>query len=105
MRIETLQRRVDRLGISEVGLAKQAGISRGAVRRALAGDAVRTTTIGVLEATMDRLEVEIYGERTDLDPPMVSTIVLPDGGTVTFTGSPEGVAEAAARFIAQRHED
>lgn len=58
-------RRAERLGISVRELAQQAGVSRGAASRAVAGEEVRPATLGQLEAALDRLEAEIDGERMD----------------------------------------
>lgn len=95
-----LMRRTERLGISEHELARRTGLSRGAVRRALAGESVRGATLGAIEAFLDRMEHETGTDLPSLQE-MVSVITLPDGTIVKFHGSAEGVVEAATSFLAK----
>ena len=90
-----IKERIERLGITQQELADVAGVSRGALHRVLTGEKVRGSTVVVIAKALDRLErpAETTAAAT------VSTIDLGDGRTVTFEGSPEGVAEAALRLL------
>lgn len=90
---------MDRLGIPVSDLADRVGLDRESVQRARRGRA-RNATLGKIEAWLDGIEEEIG---PDPAPAMVTTITLGDGTRVTFEGgSPEDVAEAAAKFLASR---
>lgn len=100
---QELHRRAERLRISAKELSELARVSRQSTSNALAGRSVQPVTMERLEATLDRLEAEIHGER-DLDAEdRVTTIVLPDGTRVTHKGgSSAEAAEFAARFLENR---
>lgn len=96
-------RRAERLGISVRELSQAAGVSRGAATRAVAGEEVRAATLGQLESTLDRLEAEIHGERIDEHTTTATTIVLPDGTQVTYSGGTAAdAAEFARTFLSNR---
>ena len=99
---ERLARRMDRLGITAVDLARAAGIHRGAVARARAGQA-RSATFGTLEAVLDRLEHETHMDAPSVDD-VVSTVEFPDGTRATFAGPPDGVAKAVEAFLRAHDE-
>jgi transcriptional regulator with XRE-family HTH domain len=92
-----------RLGISQVELAKVAGLDRGALRRAL-DDSPSTTgrTLGKIDRALDDLEHELGIDDSERGERVTSTITLPTGERITFSGDPAGVAEAATRFLAER---
>lgn len=100
---ENIAARMERMGISQSELAKLAEIDRGALRRAL-DDKPSTSprTWGRVERTLDQLEHEL-GMDDDAPGRVTSTVSLPTGERVTFTGDAAGVAEAATRFLAERH--
>lgn len=91
------------LGLSLRAMAEESGVHRTTLTRIESGaPGVEEHSMSRVLATLDRLE-----HRYGLDDPShtVSVIELPDGSRVTFTGSPDGVAEAAARFLASRDTD
>lgn len=91
-----LKRRKDRLGLSEQRLAELAGVSRGSVRRAISTGDVYGHTLARITAALDAFEYEVGA---DVPDPVVSTVTFPDGTVVTFSGSPDGVAEAVRRVV------
>jgi transcriptional regulator with XRE-family HTH domain len=94
---------MQRLGISQVELAKVAGLDRGALRRALDDSPATTTrTLGKIDRALDSLEHELGIEDDAEGARVTSTITLPTGERITFSGDPAGVAEAATRFLAER---
>lgn len=96
--------RIDRLGISEREFAVLARVDRGTIRKIRAGEKVRSSSIGKVEAQLDQLERDVG---LDLPPSseVVSTIALPDGTQVTFSGlDPEAAAQAASEFLRRRAE-
>lgn len=90
-----IRQRIERLGVTQHELALMAGVSRGALHRVLTGEKVRGSTVSVITKALDALE---GGDSVEAHP-TVSTIDLGDGRTVTFEGSPEGVAEAALLLL------
>ena len=105
MRGRALQRRAERLGASARDLAKLTGLSRGAVDRAFSGVPVRGATLGLIEATLDRLENGTHAVLSDGVPTVVSNVTLLSGTTISFTGTPTAVAESAAHFLETHQGD
>lgn len=94
-----LRRRRESLGLSVRQLASLAQVDRGRLSALESSDpAVRASTIGAVRSTLDRLEHEMG--QTDTPDLVTNTIELPDGTKVTFVGPADGVAEAAAKFLA-----
>lgn len=97
-----IARRMDRLGISTRELAQRVDVDRQTVARARSGES-RPATFGAIEAFLDRLEAEIHGERIDEHTTTATTIVLPDGTQVTYSGGTAAdAAEFARTFLANR---
>lgn len=82
----------------------KAGCGRGTVAVAEKGDAaVRGGTYDAIEAALSRLEHEMFMDGPDL---ITSTIELPSGERVTFSGTdPQGVAEAVDAYRRARERD
>lgn len=100
---EVARRRIA-LGYDRAELAEKAGVHRNTLAKLELGDAsVTPVTVQKVRKALDRLE-HMHG--SDAPDEVINTIevTLPDGRTarVTFTGSPEGVAEAALKFLAGR---
>lgn len=80
--------------MSKLALAKEAGgMDRETVAAAEAGrPGTQARNYGAIESTLTRLETEIGMDEVTV------VVDLPSGARVSFTGTPEGAAEAAARF-------
>lgn len=90
------QRRLQ-LGLSLSELSRLSKVDRGVIAKLEAGGStVRETTIGAVSAALDRMEHETGQDTPDI---VTSTIELPDGTRITFSGPADGVAEAAARYV------
>lgn len=100
---ETLGERVRRrrmaLGYSLRQLGTEAGVDRVRISSIEKGEQVTELVLSRVLTTLDRLE-RFHG--VDDPDEVVNVLELPDGTRVTFTGSPEGVAEAAENFL-RRH--
>lgn len=95
-----IQARRIALGASVRQLAVAAGIDRGTLTDVEADlPTVRAATRGRVEATLSRMEEEAGMDTADM---VTSTIRLPDGTTVMFAGTADGVAEAASKYLAER---
>lgn len=97
---ERIAARRTALGMSVRQLALRAKVDRETATKAESNaPGVRATTFARLEATLDALE-----EETGIDTPdlVTSTIELPDGTRIMFAGPADGVAEAAAKYLAER---
>lgn len=88
------------LGMSVTALAKTAGVDRSRVSAAENGASIRSSTLGAIEATLDRAERDRAARGNQADT--TSVIELGDGTRVTFVGSAENVVEAAQRFLKRR---
>lgn len=99
---QTIAARMERLGITQVELAKLAQVDRGALRRAIADEPSSTArTYGKVGAALDRLEHELGMDEVGTGERVTSTVTLATGERITFSGDPAGVAEAAMRFLAK----
>jgi transcriptional regulator with XRE-family HTH domain len=98
---EQVERRLARLGINQEEFAKLAGVHVRTLRKIRNDVPVEDMPRAKVLRTLDRLEVE-YG--IDQPEKIVNVVELPDGSRVVFEGSPEGVAEAAARFLRERKD-
>ena len=99
-RAAAIKERKERLGIPDAKLARIAGISRGVVHRAMRGESVVGSSLGAMEAALDRFEEETAMDVPDPEPSV--TISLTDGTTVTFNGTPGQVSAMAADFLARQ---
>lgn len=98
-----LKRRREALGLSVRQLASLAKVDRGRLGALERGEpGVRPSTIGAVRSALERLEQELGQDSPDL---VTNTIELPDGTKVTFVGPADGVAEAAAHFLATHGKD
>lgn len=94
---ELARARREALGLSKRRAAQATGVSRPTI------DKVEDDDPTADELSVSRL-MAAYARLENRDPEpveIVNVIELEDGTRVTFTGSPDGVAEAAARFIAE----
>lgn len=89
------------LGMSVTALGKAAGVDRSRVSAAESGSAIRSSTLGAIEAALDEAE-KARANGGDGQPRVTSLLELPDGTKITFIGSAEDVADAARRFAAKR---
>jgi transcriptional regulator with XRE-family HTH domain len=97
---KSIKDRREALGISLRELAKLTPVDRGRLSLLEKGDpAIGPTFIGAVTSTLERLELLVGQDTPDV---VTSTIDLPDGTKVTFSGPADGVAEAATRFLAGR---
>lgn len=99
---ERVRARRERLGMSVRALAVEAGVDRSRIAAAESGQPVRTSTMGAIEAALDRLEEEMSGpfDRKDRS---VSTVELPSGERVTFEGpSSDAVIDLVEKFLARQ---
>lgn len=94
------KRRRETLGLSLRQAAEVTNVGRATIAKLENDDpSVDEVSHMRLASAYDRLE-----RRYGLEEPtkIVNVLELPDGTRVVFEGSPEGVAEAAARFLAER---
>lgn len=92
--------RREALRMSVRQLHEATGIARGTIAKIEHDDpSVEDFTVERLARELDRLERRHGIENPDQ---VLQVVELPDGTRVTHTGSPAGVAEAAARFLAER---
>lgn len=89
------------LGLSVTALAKAAGVDRSRVSAAESGAAIRSSTLGALEAALDQAE-KFQAAKGGGQSDVTSVLELPDGTRVTFIGPAENVVEAAQRFLKRR---
>ncbi len=90
---------MDRLGITVNELAHRVGMDWETIARARDGRA-QSATYGAIEAWLDSIE---SATGLDTPDPIVSTVTLPDGTTVTFEGTdPAGIADVIDRLLQKR---
>ena len=92
-----IKARRSQLGLSVRELAARSGVNRETVTRVEAGeDRVRESSFGPLERTLDDLEQQTGMDTADI---VTSTIELPDGTKITFSGAADGVVEAVQKYL------
>lgn len=97
---QQVRRRRELLGLSARQFAEAADVHRNTLAKVENdADGVEELTKARILKALDRLE-KLYG--TDDPERMVSHIKLPNGTEVWFEGSPDGVAEMVAKFLADR---
>lgn len=97
---QQVKRRRIALQLSVRQLAAKANVDRARIAAIEAdSDKVREITTSRVLATLERLE---KGYGADDPDRIVSHLKLPDGTEAWFEGSADGVAEAVAKFLAQR---
>lgn len=97
-----LRERRARMGISVSGLAEEAGVDRGVLKKLEAGENVRDTTIGKVTATLDRLEQEMGMD--EVMPAIEQIEIVFEGRGVKLTmkapiGDPDAAEAMAARLM------
>lgn len=92
------------LGLTAKALAAEAGVDRSRVTAVEDGDAVRSSTLGAIDAALARLEEAMSGPYDAATGHITQTIELPDGTKVTIAGPMDNVVEAAERFLRRNTE-
>lgn len=96
-----VRRRREALGKSVRQLAEDSGVHRNTIGKIEADDpSVEDFTVQRLLRALDRLE---HRYSTHDPERVLSRVTLPDGTTAVFEGSPDGVAEALAKFLESRN--